>query len=302
MAIEVVWMWNTKPFVLNQLTYVNKLSDAAVSYDLDLSRTLNRNKTEPPFAAKHIVLLQDGACASTCSLFSELMKTQGHVKTVVVGGRPQYGPMQAVGGTKGTNEFAFNNIHDLATGAFNNSDSTTQQEMASEDFSNLRREGGQAIKRLSKAGVNYRDNIRKGDTTNTPLQFVYEAADCRLFYTRERYVDVRELWRDVGLTQWGEGASNGTSPLCVRGSTGHPSAESKEGIPWGVQAVSNGTTTSTPPPPTASASTSQSVQPSSTSASSGPSAQPSLSPNAAASLQISMFASGLAALLAWACL
>lgn len=38
------------------------------------------------FDASDIVLLQDGRCASTCAVFSEFMKSQGHVGQVVMGG------------------------------------------------------------------------------------------------------------------------------------------------------------------------------------------------------------------------
>jgi hypothetical protein len=47
-------------------------------------------------------LLYDGFCASTCSIFSELMKNLGGVQSIAVGGRPQLGPMQGVGGVKGS--------------------------------------------------------------------------------------------------------------------------------------------------------------------------------------------------------
>lgn len=36
--------------------------------------------------------------------------------------------------------------------------------------------------------VNVRDGIRKGDKSELPLQFQYEAADCRIFYTPEMVV------------------------------------------------------------------------------------------------------------------
>jgi len=55
------------------------------------------------FAAQDIVIVYDGYCASTCTIFSELMRQQGGVKAVAMGGRPTPGPMQAVGGVKGTN-------------------------------------------------------------------------------------------------------------------------------------------------------------------------------------------------------
>jgi hypothetical protein len=34
-----------------------------------------------PFAAENIILLTDGSCGSTCSIFAELLKTQGGVRS-----------------------------------------------------------------------------------------------------------------------------------------------------------------------------------------------------------------------------
>lgn len=168
------------------------------------------------------------------------MKTLGQVKSVVVGGRPRYAPMQAVGGTKGSNTLDFAMINGMAKVVIDSSDLVTQKTLTQGDFANLILDG-EALKRVSRdahntplAQINFRDHIRKGDITRTPLQFVYEAADCRLFYTVNHFRDVRQLWRDVAATQWGNVSSNGISPLCVRGSTGHPSAISKEGVPWGI--------------------------------------------------------------------
>ncbi len=62
---------------------------------------LNRTGFTQLFAAEDIIMVTDGFCASTCSIFFELMTTQGGVQSIALGGRPQYGPMQAVGGVKG---------------------------------------------------------------------------------------------------------------------------------------------------------------------------------------------------------
>ena len=53
-----------------------------------------------PFPAENIVILTDGGCGSACSSFTTFMTHQAGVQTIVVGGRPQDAPMQAVGGTK----------------------------------------------------------------------------------------------------------------------------------------------------------------------------------------------------------
>lgn len=66
-----------------------------------ITGTGNRTGFAQPFAAKDIVILSDGFCASTCATFSEYMKTQVGVPTIAAGGRPKYGPMQGVGGVKG---------------------------------------------------------------------------------------------------------------------------------------------------------------------------------------------------------
>ncbi len=42
------------------------------------------------------------------------MREQGKVQTVVMGGRPQNGPMQGVGGTKGTQVLPFDVIYNYA--------------------------------------------------------------------------------------------------------------------------------------------------------------------------------------------
>lgn len=69
---------------------------------LIISGYLNNTNIPPqPFKSENIVMLYDGTCGSTCAIFSEMMKNQGRVRSVSVGGRPQKGPMQGVGGSKG---------------------------------------------------------------------------------------------------------------------------------------------------------------------------------------------------------
>jgi hypothetical protein len=58
-------------------------------------------RTERIFASEDIVMLFDGSCGSTCTLFAQAMKSQGGVRSIAVGGRPQTGPMQGVAGSKG---------------------------------------------------------------------------------------------------------------------------------------------------------------------------------------------------------
>ncbi len=68
---------------------------------LIVTGTNNRTGFLQPFAANDMILVYDGICASTCAVFSELIKNFGGVQAIAVGGRPQPGPMQGVGGVKG---------------------------------------------------------------------------------------------------------------------------------------------------------------------------------------------------------
>lgn len=174
-----------------------------------VSGYLNRsNITTQPFAAENIVIVYDGYCASTCTIFSELMRQQGGVKTIALGGRPNKDIIQAVGGVKGTNDFPWAYILEFVEVPFEYQylhDAAYYNSTALGQYNDL------AILRSTDSVVNARDGIRRGDTTETPLQFRYETADCRIYYTPEMVVDETAVWKTVADT-----AFNGVSH-CVAG-------------------------------------------------------------------------------------
>ncbi|ORY07131.1 hypothetical protein BCR34DRAFT_28177 [Clohesyomyces aquaticus] len=182
---------------------------------------LNKNQ---PFQADNIVLLQDGGCGSTCAVFSEFMKTQGSVQQVVIGGKPTTGPMQGVAGSKGAQVYTFTDVSNEATIAYKNLPSYQEALNKTElgalvySFRPLMRtayqESGQSM-----SVINLRDNMRINDTSNIPLEFIYEAADCRLFYTDAMIRDVTNVWKKAVDARWGDAKS-----VCVEGSTGHKSS------------------------------------------------------------------------------
>jgi hypothetical protein len=96
-----------------------------------------------------------------------------------------------------------------------------QQKALFKPYSGLKPEAEQFFKRLispsTGANVNFQNNIRKGDDSVTPLMFVYEASNCRFFYTPQMFVDQSQVWSYAYNLQWG----NGT---CLKDSTGAPSA------------------------------------------------------------------------------
>jgi hypothetical protein len=173
----------------------------------------NRTNIPPsqPFAPEDIVIVYDGYCASACSIFSEFMTAQAGIKTVAIGGRPRHGITQAVGGVKGTNDYTWDGIYALVNYTFSLGTPAQQAEWAGTElaqYSTLPLERG-----LAGYAVNARDGIREGDRSQTPLQFIYQPANCRIFYTAEMTVDVTALWKKVADVAWG-------GDCCVAGAVG----------------------------------------------------------------------------------
>ena len=54
--------------------------------------------------------------------------------------------------------------------------------------------------------------MHDGDETQTPLQFIYEASNCRLFCTAADIYDISNAWSRVANVVWGNG-------FCVPGSS-----------------------------------------------------------------------------------
>ncbi|KAK6005371.1 hypothetical protein QM012_008150 [Aureobasidium pullulans] len=183
------------------------------------------NITQPrTFSPQDIVLLHDGTCASTCAIFSEFMTSQMSTWSVAVGGRPQTGPMQGVGGVKGSQIQGMFVLSTIISAVISAAPLGDQISFLSEFGTDLIAATQQALNRASpggallvKASVNFRNNIRKGDESETPLQHIYEAADGRFFYTSQMYADQTAVWDQAYDSTWG-------SMECVEGSTEHPSS------------------------------------------------------------------------------
>lgn len=226
------WQDYYGPVHANGDTFTNlmryNLSDPLQTGGIDVSGydALANIVPNQTFASDDMVLLQDGNCGSTCAVFAEFMKTQGKVGRVVMGGRPQSGPMQAVGAVKGANVYTFDLLLDLAVQAFKEAPASEQEELKKKygkdltavEHSILRAAPQDSTGETHYAQVNIRNNIRKGDATDTPLQFVYEAADCRLFYTAQMIVKQELTWKAAYNAFWGTGS-------CVKGSTNQPSSQ-----------------------------------------------------------------------------
>lgn len=171
------------------------------------------NFKEDPFRAEDIVILTDGICASTCSIFVELMVQQSGVRTIAVGGRPQLGPMAAVGGTKGTLVIDALQLQDFSRVVMINYAQSTQEVTDWAEF--LPTAFGIAAQ---SAGINFQDNIRAGlEKDGIPTQFLNDTASCRIWYEPQMYLNVTQLWAKTAAVAFG---SNGglDEGQCVTGS------------------------------------------------------------------------------------
>lgn len=190
-------------------------SDSRVYGDFNVSGFNNQgNQSAQPFKAENIILLQDGYCASTCAVFSELMKTHGNVKQLVIGGRPQNGPMVGVGGTKGAQVLPWNTVVNNGKAAVKIASSDSERQLLEDVGVYALANSAHALNRTAQGSLNYRNHYRQRDGDDTPLQFVRDYADYRLWYTRDMIASPVAVWNAVVDAVWRNGS-------CVAGSTGY---------------------------------------------------------------------------------
>lgn len=136
-----------------------------------------------------------------------MMHHEAGVRTVAVGGRAVTGPMQAPAGTRGALLY---DIYNLDGSIATVQTILQQNDSPLQDFLPDRSDTGAVY--ITFASVNLRDSVRPNETT--PLQFAYEAADCRIFYTTQTIFNYTLLWKYAADAIW-----TNTS-LCVANSTG----------------------------------------------------------------------------------
>lgn len=142
------------------------------------------------------------------------MKRQG-VRTVTFGGRPKEAPMQGVGGVKGGESLGINYINGYVQQAnklISAAAKTSSQLLTEDEWKKFNASSPSLDTSYAWSGnVNLRDEYDQDDD-KTPLQFVYEAAECRLFYTIDNYLQQETVWQAAAKAMFGGGD-------CVKGST-----------------------------------------------------------------------------------
>lgn len=142
---------------------------------------------------------------------------QAGVRTIVFGGRPQNGPMQGVGGTKGAQvlklgeTFPLPVLRERATQSLNTSTPLLTPKQLARWNEVVPRPLEKFPLVLKEGAINLLNNYSPDDS-DTPLKFVYEAADCRRFFTAENIFNQEAVWASAAEAMFDGGA-------CVPGST-----------------------------------------------------------------------------------
>ncbi|KAH8898162.1 hypothetical protein GQ53DRAFT_629251, partial [Thozetella sp. PMI_491] len=169
---------------------------------------------DQPFDKDDIVVLTDGTCGSTCTILTGLMAREAGVRTIALGGRPLNAPMQSMGGVKGVQVLPFAGLQEVATllAAANAIPADVSATFPSAGNPPLRSFA------LLPPTFNWRNGYPQNAVDGPPLQFVYEAANCKRFYKAEYLTDITRQWADIADVAWG-GAE------CVQGSTASQDAK-----------------------------------------------------------------------------
>jgi hypothetical protein len=152
------------------------------------------------------------------------MVQQSGVKTIAIGGRANTGPMQAVGGTKGSLVLQAEYLQSVASYVVQKYAKTTSEvndwaEILPTEFKI----------NANSASVNFQDNIRKGlESDGIPTQFLNDSASCRIWYEPKMYMNVTETWSKVAEVAFGKDGGL-DSDACVSGSTATEEEQSGKG-------------------------------------------------------------------------
>ncbi|UKZ74897.1 hypothetical protein TrVFT333_002567 [Trichoderma virens FT-333] len=200
------------------------------------------NGTSPPFKPENIVILTDGQCSSTCTIFINHMIPYG-VRVFASGGRPQNGPMQGIGGVKGSQVLdiaTISAIYDEANGLVQNATDAKKPLFTDKEYAVFSGAIPTPLEklpiRLNGGSFNFR-NAFAPFNDQLPTHFIYQPADCRLFYTAEMLAKPELLWVNAANAAWAKGA-------CAYASTSHkaikaastPSSGSVESAPTSTTA------------------------------------------------------------------
>ncbi|KAK0653177.1 hypothetical protein B0T16DRAFT_427366 [Cercophora newfieldiana] len=153
--------------------------------------------SDPPFRPEDIVILLDGECASSCAIFTaSLVHGQG-VRMAAAGRRALEAPMQGVGQVKGG-----------AVITFPVSPPVLPDEYTA-DLGQVGLPEGKVLfterdlpRNIGSLAVNEANMVPIDGIGDIPLQFTYEAANCKIFFTWDMLRAIENLWHTVANVTW----------------------------------------------------------------------------------------------------
>ncbi|CAJ2504558.1 Uu.00g119520.m01.CDS01 [Anthostomella pinea] len=192
--------------------------NATFGFGTDITGYRSRaNFTRPFGGPENIVLLLDGYCASTCTLFSQFAKEAG-VQSIAMGGRPsKAGLIQGVGGVKGSQSYGYVDVKSAADLALAYTDDAALVEVLS-NYTDY------VVDRSTAASLNVKDEILRAHIDDgTPAQFVAEYSDCRLWWTVAIHESATALWKAAASAAFKGGD-------CAYGSIDYAANTTKKGL------------------------------------------------------------------------
>ncbi|KAM0256615.1 hypothetical protein ACHAQJ_004902 [Trichoderma viride] len=168
------------------------------------------NGTTPPFRPENIIILSDGQCASTCTIFINHMIPYG-VRVVATGGRATRGPMQGIGGIKGSQTLTLASIsqfYEFAAQLIQEAEEAKKPLFTDKEYAVFKDAIPMQLAdlpiQLTTGQINFR-NAFSPFNDQLPTQYVYQPADCRLFYTPQSLSLPETLWVNTANAVWNSG-------------------------------------------------------------------------------------------------
>ncbi|KAK6541578.1 hypothetical protein TWF694_007381 [Orbilia ellipsospora] len=193
-------------YPISKLGAVSQVLGLGIQPDSKMDKTgyehlASYSKASAPFKPENVVILTDSKCASSCNSFVESLRMEQGIRTIVVGGRPHAQPAAAVGGTRGSQVFTLSDL--LKYIAFLEEKLPPKGEKEEKEWEQVMPRDVKINSPPTEMQVNLKDMIRKNDSTQTPLQFSLEPADCKIFYTEKTLKNSHELWTKIQNLAWG---------------------------------------------------------------------------------------------------
>ena len=174
--------YNSDLFTTLQRENISNSTFDYSALDIDIYRVMYPASLPQQFDPEDIIIVTNSLCISVCADFVEMMHHEAAVRTVIAHGSPKPGPMQTASGSRGAQLYTADLIdNDISAAKYLNT--STNKLLPDRSVDTL----------ITFLGINLRDQMRQ-DQPDIPVQFLYNAADCRIFYTTETWLNYTSLW------------------------------------------------------------------------------------------------------------